>query len=151
MPTKIGSRQLRALAHLASKKTVASTSDLYDDLVSAGYAKKLGLITTPGAVQPRSTMSLRPGYRITDKGVERAATLNEDGTEKNIGPLSRDNYRQFAQRAIEAYERKGMLVDALLWSGIIGHYEASLPKTAKPPLPSMADEGDHIDDAGVEP
>jgi hypothetical protein len=77
------SRQRRALVHLAKVKTVASTSEVYQDLVRMGYAKKLGLITAPG-VKPRRTNSFRPGYTITDKGAEHAVGFNEDGSVKEI-------------------------------------------------------------------
>ncbi len=71
-------RHLEALARLAREEVLASTSDLYSELARVGYAERLGLIATPGA---KRVGSLRAGYRITDKGAERARTLNEDGME----------------------------------------------------------------------
>lgn len=80
MSTKT-SRQRRALVHLARMKTVASTSEVYEDLVRMGCAKSLGLIPTPGT-KPRSINSLRSGYTITPKGIKQAAGFNEDGSVK---------------------------------------------------------------------
>jgi hypothetical protein len=40
--------------------------------------------------------------------------------------LSDENYRRFAQKAIEKYAEKGMVIDSLMWSQVIGRYEAAL-------------------------
>lgn len=40
--------------------------------------------------------------------------------------LSDENYRRFAQKAIEKYSQKEMLIDAMMWSQIIGRYEKAL-------------------------
>jgi hypothetical protein len=45
---------------------------------------------------------------------------------KKLAPLGPDNFRDYAQAAIKSYADKRMLVDALLWRGIIGHYERAL-------------------------
>lgn len=45
--------------------------------------------------------------------------------------LSRENYRQFAKKAIRQYEKNNMLVDTLLWSEIIGYYEAELKEARR--------------------
>ena len=41
-------------------------------------------------------------------------------------PLGPDNYRDYAQAAIKSYVDKRMLLDAMLWRGIIAHYEWAL-------------------------
>lgn len=38
--------------------------------------------------------------------------------------LDKSNYREFAKKAIQKYLDKNMLVDAMVWSKIIGFYEA---------------------------
>jgi hypothetical protein len=38
--------------------------------------------------------------------------------------LDQSNFREFAQKAIAAYDKKGMIVDEMLWAGIIGQYDA---------------------------
>jgi hypothetical protein len=43
-------------------------------------------------------------------------------------PLTEANYRETARRAIDKYYEKGMIIDSLLWSTIIGFYEAELEK-----------------------
>jgi len=70
----------RALVRLAREKVVASTSEDFSDLARIGYAKKLGLIVTPGAKRPST---LRAGYQITDEGVKRASMYDEDGMVKS--------------------------------------------------------------------
>jgi hypothetical protein len=40
--------------------------------------------------------------------------------------LSDENYRRFAQKAIEKYSEKGMLIDSMMWAQVIGRYEAAL-------------------------
>lgn len=42
------------------------------------------------------------------------------------GALDVTNYRAAAQRIIERYEKIGLIVDALVWSQVIAHYEAAL-------------------------
>lgn len=42
--------------------------------------------------------------------------------------LDETNFRSFAKKAIESYQKKGMLVDVLLWGGIIREYELALDK-----------------------
>lgn len=42
------------------------------------------------------------------------------------GALDATNYRATAQRIIERYEKIGLIVDALVWSQVIAHYEAAL-------------------------
>ena len=66
----------RALVRLAREKVIASTGEAFSDLARLGYADRLGLIAKPGVKRPTS---LRAGYRINAKGVERAAMLDEDG------------------------------------------------------------------------
>jgi hypothetical protein len=47
---------------------------------------------------------------------------------KTKGDLSRENYRTFAQDAIAQYERKGMIIDAMLWNAIMDHCDADLKR-----------------------
>jgi hypothetical protein len=42
--------------------------------------------------------------------------------------LDQSNFRKFAQKAIAAYDKKGMIVDEMLWAGIIGHYDAEIER-----------------------
>jgi hypothetical protein len=42
--------------------------------------------------------------------------------------LNASNYQDFARRAIDKYHEKGMMVDALLWSKIIGYYNTEISK-----------------------
>jgi hypothetical protein len=42
--------------------------------------------------------------------------------------LDENNFRAFAQHAIEKYFDKGMFVDGMLWSRIIALYEKALEK-----------------------
>ena len=63
-----------ALLTLEQRGTVASTSGAYDDLVKLGYAKSLGLI--PASSSPRCS-TLKAGYKITQKGRERAKKIVE--------------------------------------------------------------------------
>ena len=45
---------------------------------------------------------------------------------KPTDTLSEKNYRDFAHDAIKAYYDKGMLLDGMLWSSVIGYYERAL-------------------------
>jgi len=45
---------------------------------------------------------------------------------KPTDTLSEKNYRDFAHDAIKAYFDKGMLLDGMLWSSVIGYYEQAL-------------------------
>lgn len=38
------------------------------------------------------------------------------------------NFRETARRAIEAYDKKGLVYDAILWSTIIAFYNDALDK-----------------------
>jgi hypothetical protein len=40
--------------------------------------------------------------------------------------IDETNYREVAQQAIRKYEEKNMAIDAIVWSTIIGFYEAAL-------------------------
>lgn len=40
--------------------------------------------------------------------------------------IGENNFREVADRAIEQYQKKGMIIDALLWAKLIGHYNAAL-------------------------
>jgi hypothetical protein len=48
--------------------------------------------------------------------------------------LTGSNYREIAQKCIAVYQKKGLALDCLLWSQIIGYYEAALQE-AKPAAP----------------
>lgn len=54
--------------------------------------------------------------------------------------LNETNFREFARKAIEKYEQKGMLIDAMLWGAIIGYYERALEAGGKPVDPSKPDD-----------
>lgn len=43
-----------------------------------------------------------------------------------MSTLTRANFREYAQRAVDKYAEKNMLVDSLLWAWIIGHFEAEI-------------------------
>lgn len=45
---------------------------------------------------------------------------------KKLGTLDETNFREFAKAAIASYEKKAMVVDAMVWGQIIGHYERAL-------------------------
>lgn len=60
-----------------------------------------------------------------------AAVATKPGPVKARDPLNSTNFRQFAEDAIKVYEKKGMILDALLWHGIIGHYNAALDDANK--------------------
>jgi hypothetical protein len=59
---------------------------------------------------------------------------------EELGTLSKSNFREFAKRAIAQYEKKDLIVDALLWSAIIGHYEAAIKKAAAPDMLTALDQ-----------
>jgi hypothetical protein len=40
--------------------------------------------------------------------------------------IDETNYREVAQQAIRKYEEKNMVIDAIIWSTIIGFYETAL-------------------------
>lgn len=42
--------------------------------------------------------------------------------------LNETNFRETAQRAIVAYDKKHMIFDSLLWSSIISYYDRALDK-----------------------
>jgi hypothetical protein len=49
--------------------------------------------------------------------------------------LSRENlnartFRDTAKKAVERYEQRGMVVDAIVWGRIVGEYEAALSDSA---------------------
>ncbi|MDE2102676.1 MAG: hypothetical protein KGL39_35860, partial [Patescibacteria group bacterium] len=45
-----------------------------------------------------------------------------------MATIDESNFRECAQQAIEKYKNSGMVLDALVWSRIIGLYEAALTK-----------------------
>lgn len=57
--------------------------------------------------------------------------------------LGRDNFREFARKAIKKYGDKGMLVDGMLWGQIVGHYDAERAELRKA-LRLIAERGGHI-------
>lgn len=40
--------------------------------------------------------------------------------------IDASNFKETAQRIIAKYNEKGLIIDALLWSAIIGYYNAAL-------------------------
>jgi len=54
--------------------------------------------------------------------------------------LNETNFREFARKAIEKYEQRGMLIDAMLWSAIIGHYNTALDSRKPPVDPNKPDD-----------
>lgn len=52
---------------------------------------------------------------------------------KKSDNIDETNYRNTAHRMVAKYEEKGMIVDALLWAHIVGHYETALKKAGVPP------------------
>jgi hypothetical protein len=55
-------------------------------------------------------------------------------------PINSSNYRTTAQKMIEKYESMGLIVDALLWSHVIGLYEAALNLAGVPPEPESSEK-----------
>lgn len=45
--------------------------------------------------------------------------------------LNKTNFRKFAKDTIASYDKKGMIVDAMLWGAIIRHYENELKRKPK--------------------
>jgi hypothetical protein len=45
---------------------------------------------------------------------------------KPVETLNKTNYRQTARKAVERYVTRGLILDAIFWSRIIGCYEAEL-------------------------
>jgi hypothetical protein len=50
-----------------------------------------------------------------------------------MGNLDETNFREWAQRMIEQYVSKGMVIDSLVWARIIGLYNEALDKKEKKP------------------
>jgi hypothetical protein len=40
--------------------------------------------------------------------------------------ISKDNYKDVAQKAIQNYKKKAMIIDAAFWAAVINHYEREL-------------------------
>lgn len=54
-----------------------------------------------------------------------------DRPNEELGVLSEENFREYAQKAIKTYEEKNMVIDAIVWSGIIAHYNRALDAAGK--------------------
>ena len=52
-------------------------------------------------------------------------------TKRTTDILDATSYREVAQRAIKTYEKKGMLIDGLMWGQIIGFYEEALKEAQR--------------------
>lgn len=48
--------------------------------------------------------------------------------------LDATNYRLWASKVIAKYNQKGMMIDAMLWSQIIGYYERALEADGSGPM-----------------
>lgn len=57
-----------------------------------------------------------------------------------MSAIDKSNFRDVAQTAIKKYTSKGMLIDAMIWSTIIGYYEAAIASNLTPPQASTTVE-----------
>jgi hypothetical protein len=60
-------------------------------------------------------------------------TLNEPKGQGNMPKTSTNNevlgptnFQEFARRAIEKYKKESMIIDSMLWAGIIAHYDHAI-------------------------
>jgi hypothetical protein len=64
---------------------------------------------------------------MTQRQKTRPSKATVETFKKDVdGALDKTNFRDFARRTIDSYAAKGMLLDAILWGQIIGHYENAL-------------------------